>query len=96
MQSVTSNAVASAVPNIISSTLSQIFLNCKMNVEFVNNTEFGGNGFLFHLYDPRDWEYTQVMIAPISNDYSIWYPPTYIFIRVRDYATGNWQGWRQI
>ena len=54
----------------------------------------GGNGFIFRLFNTNGFEYIQIAIAPLSNDYSTWRPSLTIQIRVRNPNGNTWSAWK--
>ena len=54
----------------------------------------GGNGFIFTLINNNGFQYIQIAISPLSNDYSSWNPILTIQIRVRNPNGNAWSAWK--
>lgn len=54
------------------------------------------NGNHFLITFPYYYQTAQLAIAPMSNNYSAWAPPTVLLVRVTDPYSGNWTAWRLI
>ena len=84
-------------------------LNGKLDKSILNGNQFymeyatnltdyelpsSGNGFIFRLFNNIGFEYIQIAISPLSNDYSIWKPTLIIQIRVRNPNGNAWSAWK--
>lgn len=109
MSAVTSNAVNTALGDYYNKQSVDNKLNGKLDKSILNGNQFYmeyttnladyelpgvGNGFIFRLLNTIGYEYIQIAIAPLSNDYSTWKPTLTIQIRVRNPNGYAWSDWK--
>lgn len=91
-----------AVDNKIANLIPLSYLHNNKIELFYSSTLYdyglssGGNGFIFSFTNAYNWNYLQVAISPLSNDYSQWSPEITLKMRARDPVTNNWQSWKTI
>ena len=89
-----------SVDNKLNRKLDKSILNgIQFYMEYTTNFEDyelsnGGNGFIFRLFNPNGFEYIQIAILPLSNDYNMWRPDLTIRIRVRNPNGNAWLDWK--
>lgn len=108
-KAVTSDAVYEALGDYYNKRSVNNRLNGKLDKSILNGNQFymeyttkledyelpaGGNGFIFRLINNNKFEYIQIAIAPLSDDYSLWRPNLTIKIRVRDPYINAWLDWK--
>ena len=64
----------------------------------INLADYGitssGNGFIISLINSYRFEYLQLALAPMSNDYTVWKPTFTVQVRVRNPNGNNWLNWK--
>lgn len=94
--------VKSKVDNLLGNLIPLSYLHNNKIELFYSSTlsdyglSSGGNGFIFSFTNAYNWNYLQVVISPLSNDYSQWSPAITLKMRAHDPVTNNWQSWQTI
>ena len=91
-----------SVDNKLNGKLDKSILNGnQFYIEYITDLAnyelpFNGFGFIFRLFNTSGFEYIQIAIAPLSNNYNIWRPPLTIQIRVKNPNENAWLAWKVI
>lgn len=71
--------------------------NSTVKTEYVAGfSETGGNAFVLTYIRDDGFEYMQLALGPLSNDYNVWQPQIQILLRAKDPSSYTWQPWRTI